>query len=375
MSNEQKLNIEKSLKRSINQAPALDFEKLAAMPVVKMTEHDYITRQPETTAKKHHRMPKYFKPVSAAFASCLVLLVFVSAWCLEFKTPDSIIALDANQSVEIVANKHKQILSVKAYDQGVQEILNEENLNQGNLEDSVSVIITTMIKNGYLDESKNVVMVSVENQNPTKANDMAVSLNQVIVDSASAENLTATVVRQSVTPDQEALSEAEQYNVSTGKLNVMKELVVADSSLTMESLAAMSLTDLLQVSKDKSVDLTNVIQVDDAQKDTKGVSTPVEGNTTTPTVTPVETPTSETKPTTETTNDVKKETVTIEPVVPVITETPVIAPVEPVTPVEPTEKQPENVESEKTTLELPKTEVPNETVITITTPEDSTTIQ
>lgn len=372
MSNEQKLNIEKSLKRSINQAPTLDFEKLAAMPVIKMTEHDYITRQTPSTAKKQHQMSRYFKPVTAAFASCLVLLVCVSAWCFEFKTPDSIIALDANQSVEIVANKHKQILSVKAYDQGVQEILNEENLNQTNLEDSVSVIITTMIRNGYLDESKNVVMVSVENQNPIKANDMAVSLNQVIVDSASAENLTATVVRQSVTPDQEALTEAEQYNVSTGKLNVMKELIVADSSLTLESLASMSLTDLLQVSKDKSVDLTNVIQVDDSQKETKGIVTPVEETTTTPAVTPVETTTTETKPSIETnvtnvTNDVKKETETAEPVVPIIPETPVVTPVEPVIPVEPAEKQPEATDSEKTTKEVPKTEVPKET-----TPDNET---
>lgn len=369
MSNEQKLNIEKSLKRSINQAPSLDFEKLAAMPVVKMTEHDYNTRQTPSTAKKQHQMSRYFKPVTAAFASCLVLLVCVSAWCFEFKTPDSIIALDANQSVEIVANKHKQILSVKAYDQGVQEILNEENLNQTNLEDSVSVIITTMIRNGYLDESKNVVMVSVENQNPTKANDMAVSLNQVIVDSASAENLTATVVRQSVTPDQEALTEAEQYNVSTGKLNVMKELIVADSSLTLESLATMSLTDLLQVSKDKSVDLTNVIQVDDSQKETKGIVTPVEETTTPPAVTPAVTTTTETKPSIDTnvTNDVKKETESAEPVVPVIPETPVIAPVEPVTPVEPAEKQPESTDSEKTTKEVPKTEVPEET-----TPDNET---
>ena len=36
MSYHKKLNIEASLTRSINQAPCLDFDKLAAIPVVKM---------------------------------------------------------------------------------------------------------------------------------------------------------------------------------------------------------------------------------------------------------------------------------------------------------------------------------------------------
>lgn len=49
MSYHKKLNIEASLGRSINQAPCLDFDKLAAIPVVKMTAHDSITRQQAAT--------------------------------------------------------------------------------------------------------------------------------------------------------------------------------------------------------------------------------------------------------------------------------------------------------------------------------------
>lgn len=70
--------------------------------------------------------------------------------------------------------------------------------------------------------------------------------------------------RQSVTPDSQAVTEAEEYSVSTGKLNVMG-YEHADSSLTI-NLAAMSLTDLLAVSKEKAVDLTNVITVDESQR-------------------------------------------------------------------------------------------------------------
>lgn len=350
MRNQSKLNIEASLTRSINQAPSLDFEKLAAIPVVKMTAHDSITRQQPILAPTQGRQ-RTFKPLSIAVAGALVMLVCVTTWFAEFKSPESIIALDANQSVEIVTNKHKQILSVNAFDQEVQSLLDEENLNQTNLEDSVGVIITAMIKNGYLDESSSVVMVTVENQSAAKADDLASTLNQVIKDSATAENITATVVRQTVIPDQQAVTEAEQYSVSTGKLNVMKELIVADSSLTMESLASMSLTDLLAVSKEKSVDLTNVITVDESEKETKQLTNPP-----TTTENDIETtpPAGTIEPDVNTNGANISTESTTDPAVSEIPETPAETVAEPTAPIEPVvippEKETEAVDEEKKPL-------------------------
>ncbi|TYC85773.1 hypothetical protein FXB42_07815 [Acetobacterium wieringae] len=356
MSTHKKLNIEASLSRSISQAPGLDFDKLAAIPVVKMTEHDYITRQTPAPAIARNTSLRYFKPISMAVAGVLVMIVCITTWFGEFKSPESIIALDANQSVEIVTNKHKEILSVKAFDQNVQALLDEEHLNQTNLEESVGVIITAMIKNGYLDENKSVVMITVENQNTAKADDLATTLNQVIKESATAENISATVVRQTVTPDSQAVTEAEQYSVSTGKLNVMKELIAADSSLTMESLAGMSLADLLTVSKEKAVDLTKVITVDEPEKETKEVTTPAVED---PSVTP--------PATTETsvdTNGTGKVTTTPDPAVLETPETPVVTSPEPQPTTEPVvtppEKTPEAVDDEKTPLSEEKTPLSEE---------------
>lgn len=360
MSHHKKLNIEASLKRSISQAPGLDFEKLAAIPVIKMTEHDTITRQQAPSTKKNGKMARSFKPFSIAFAGALVMLVCVTTWFGQFKSPESIIALDAKQSVEIVTNKQRQILTVKAYDQNVQTLLDAEDLNQSNLEASVAVIITTMIKNGYLDDGKSVVMVTVENKSSAKADDLATSLNQVIKDSATAENISATVVSQTVSPDSQALTEAGQYNVSTGKLNVMKELVIADSSLKMDALAAMSLTDLIEVSKEKSVDLSKVIKSDEPTKETKDLSKPTTPNAGSPAVTPPATETiPETLPeTTSETNSQTKESQATSPapiVTPAVTVVPPSPPTEPpvteVTPPEKdTEKETEAIDGEKKPL-------------------------
>lgn len=358
MSSRKKLNIEKSLNNSICQAPTLDFNKLAAMPVVKMTEHDYITRQTPTVPRKQPGMPRYFKPISAAVASCLVMIVCVSAWFTEFKTPDSVISLDANQSIEIVTNKHKQILSVKAFNLEAQMLLDEQDIDQGNLENSVNVIISTMIQNGYLDENKNVVMVSVENQSTEKANDLAVSLNQVIKDSATAQNIATTVVMQAVVPDQGAVAQAEQYSVSAGKLIVMQEIVAADSSLTMDALATLSLTELLEVSKEKAVDLTNIIQIDPNQPLSNTDTQNAEN------ITPPEPPPA---PVTDVqATPVKPAEVQPEPVV-------VISPEPPLEPVTPEIKPAEAVDPDKTIQESPPKEIQEKSSPDVEPADDGTT--
>ena len=254
--------IEQSLCRAIDQAPGLDFQQLAAIPVVKMTEHDYITRQTPVKLPREIKMPRYYRQISAAVAGCMVILACITTWFVQFKTPDSIIALDANQSVEIVTNKHKQILSVKAYNYEAQQFLDSQSFDANNLEASVNALVTAMISSGYLDEDRNVIMVSVENQSQDKADDLAVSLDQVIKDSASSQNLTPTVLRQSLTADKDAVALAEQYQVSTGKMKIIQEMTTADQSLVIDELAMMTVAELLDVSKDKNIDLSGIIQSD-----------------------------------------------------------------------------------------------------------------
>lgn len=259
-----KREIEASLCRAVNQAPALDFEKLAAMAVIPMSEDDYITR-PAQTAARALKSPRYYRQLSAAVAGCMVMLACITTWFVQFKSPDSIIALDANQSVEIITNRQKQIISVKVYNKEAQRLLDQQDFSQTDLKKSVDVIVSAMISNGYLDQNRSIIMVSVENENAETASDLAASLDQVIKESASNQDVSPTVLQQSVITDAESKALAEQYNVSTGKVKIMKEIAQADESLSMESLAAMSVADLIQVSEEKSIDLTKIIKSDDKE--------------------------------------------------------------------------------------------------------------
>ena len=129
-----KINIEKSLKRAINEAPLLNFEELASIPYAKMTEHDYITRQTE------NKQPTKWRRYSLAI-SCLVLLFCYSGWLFQYKMVDSIITLDVNPSIEIVTNKQDLILSVRALNEDAQLIIDGQNYKNAELNKSIDSIL------------------------------------------------------------------------------------------------------------------------------------------------------------------------------------------------------------------------------------------
>lgn len=257
-----KAELEQSLCRAINDAPALNFEKLLQEPVIKMTEDDYITRMTVPPARK--MKPWHVRRLSAVMASIMVFFVCIGTWFVQFKTTDSTIALDADSGIVITTNKQQQILSVKAYSAQAQKALNEMNLTNEKLENSVNQIVTAMIEQGYLNEKSNVIMVSVENQNTAQASSLADSVDQAIKDSTTESSVAPTVVKQSVVNDTDSQSLADQYQVSVGKVNIMKEIAAADSSYNMESLATMSVTELIQVSEEKNIDLSAIIKTDES---------------------------------------------------------------------------------------------------------------
>ena len=253
-------DIEKSIRRGIGQAPLLDFARLAAMPVVKMTEHDYITRQP-TSVK---RRPRYFKQLSSAVACCAVAVVCYSGWYVQFRSPDSTVALDVNPSIEIVTNRHNQVLSVRALNDDAKKIVADLDFDQADLDESVDALVSSMIDQGYLNADRNVVLVSVANKDADKADDLAVAVDHSIKDSASSQDIEPTVLRQTLLEtDDETAALADQYSVSTGKIKLVQEIAAADETLTVDALAGKSVTELLQISIEKAVDLNKIVQFDE----------------------------------------------------------------------------------------------------------------
>lgn len=251
-------NIEKSLKRSIDQAPTPDLNTLIEMPFLKMEEHDFITRQ------EHNPAIHYVNRYSAALSLCFVLLLFFTGgWFYQYRMPSSMISLDVNPSIEIVTNRHDQVLSVNALNQDAQIVLEEQDYRLSELDKAVDSIVTAVIQDGYLNAERNVIMVSVENKNMEKAEVLTTSLKQVIKKSAAAHDMKPNVLRQTLKKDKEAYKEAKKLDVSVGKLKLLEKIEASNETMTATSLADKSMTELLSIAEENKVDLEDTIQFDE----------------------------------------------------------------------------------------------------------------
>ncbi len=255
-------NIEKAISRAIIQAPAPDFETIVNLPYRRMEEHDFITRQEEK---------QVVRPVSryvATFSLCFVLLLFMAGgWAYQYRMPSSRISLDVNPSIEIVTNRQEQVLKVNALNKDARRVLEDQNYRLEELDTAVASIVTEVIHKGYLNTGRNVIMVSVEDRNQEKAKELAASLNQVIKKSVSASEIKPKILSQTLKKDKAASKEAKKLEVSVGKLKLLQKIETANESLTVESLAHKSMTELLSIAEENKVDLKDTIQMEEASDD------------------------------------------------------------------------------------------------------------
>lgn len=238
--------IESSLKRSINQAPALDLKVLLDMPYLKMKEHDFITRQEEPA--RHQRK----KDMAIGTLCAALLLCFTIGWYVQNRVPNSIISLDVNPSIEIVTNRRDRVLAVHAINKDAKHLLENQDYSMTGLNSTVNTIVADTINSGYLSSEKNVILVSVENKDIEKAASLASTLDGVIKSSASEYGITPQVLSQTFTKDKDITAAARRLRISVGKLRLIQKILLLDVDRSAEDLAVMSMEELLTLASSRS---------------------------------------------------------------------------------------------------------------------------
>lgn len=254
-----KKNIEKSISRSLSQAPAPDFATLVNLPYRRLEEHDFITRQ------EVKQSSGYIRQYAVVLSLCFTLLLFVAGgWFYQYRLPSSMISLDINPSIEIKTNRHDQVISVSALNKDAQKVLQSQDFKLEELDTAVASIVTAVIDQGYLTTDRNVILVSVENNSMEKAKILVDSLNLVIKKSASAHEMKLTVLSQTLEKNKAESEEAKEVGVSVGKLKLLKKIEITNENLTAKSLSHKSMSELLAIAKENEVDLEDTIQVEES---------------------------------------------------------------------------------------------------------------
>lgn len=157
---------------------------------------------------------------------------------------DATVSLDVNPSVELTANRSDRVLHVTANNADGQVILGDMDLSGSDLDVAVNALIGSMVRNGYINELANSILVSVDADDPARSTELQARLTEAINTLLQTEAFSGSVLSQTIAQDHALQPTADQYGITLGKAQLIQEIIDQDARYNFETLAALSINDL-----------------------------------------------------------------------------------------------------------------------------------
>lgn len=209
---------------------------------------------------------KRLKQKTSIILAALLLGAYgVLLWSKILSEPDSIIMLDVNPSLSLSVDAEERVLSAEAFNEDAKEILGSMELKGTSLEAAINALIGSMLQKGYLGEQQNAVLVSVENQDAVKGEQLQQKVSQAIASAMQSGAADAAVLSQTVSSNDTGLEIlAQQYGISIGKAALIQEVIAQDNTLTFEALSPMTINEIALIAASRHVTGETVIQTGSA---------------------------------------------------------------------------------------------------------------
>lgn len=212
------------------------------------------------TKKKKKRGWAGWGSLAAILVVCISIGVFGIGSPGIFTGADSIITLDVNPSISLTVNTNEKIVDAEGLNEDGVTVLDDMDLEGVDMDVAVNAVIGSMLQKGYLNDLQNVVLVSVENTDEEKSAELQEQISSVINSAFQNGNLDGAVLSQSVDDTDELEQIAREYGISLGKAALIQEVIAQDSTLTVEELAPLSITEIALISQSRDVIVGTVTQ-------------------------------------------------------------------------------------------------------------------
>ncbi len=179
---------------------------------------------------------------TAVVAVCVCLFIGLGYFNNNMRVA-STIGIDVNPSITVTVNKKEKVLDVTPNNDDAKIILEGMDLAGSDINVAINALIGSMVKNGYIDELANSILISVDNPNSAESE----ALRQKIVDELNAfinSGNNISVVSQSITSSSDKESLANSYGISVGKLELIEKLIAKNNLYTYEELKNLSINEL-----------------------------------------------------------------------------------------------------------------------------------
>ncbi len=175
----------------------------------------------------------------------------------------STISLDVNPSVEILTNRKEDVLSVNALNEDGVTIIDNMDFKGSSIDVTVNALIGSMLRNGYLTDLANSILISVDDNDTARGAQLQKKLADEVSALLQTNTFTGAVLSQTVTADTELRKLASDYGITAGKAQLVNTIIEKNPGHTFEELSALSINELnLLVSSAAAAPVTTTATVD-----------------------------------------------------------------------------------------------------------------
>lgn len=247
-------NVEQALRTALEHAAPNDVESVLLRcddrkgNVIPMTNQN-----PEKKNRKPLRL------AALAAAACLVLAIGGgSVYYNQSQTAASVVSLDVNPSIELVLNSRERVLRATALNEDAAAVLDGMDLKGSTLDVAVNALMGSLLKNGYVDELANSILITVEDDDATRAAQLESQLTETVNAVMTSSSINGAILSQVVNQNQDLQAKADEYGISLGKAQLIQQLVDQNPTLTFESLAGRTVNDLNLLLSSQATTLSTV---------------------------------------------------------------------------------------------------------------------
>ena len=157
----------------------------------------------------------------------------------------SIVSLDVNPSVVLEVNEKEKVLSAQAGNADGAAVLADMDLTGSSLNVAVNAVIGSMVKQGYLDDLANSILITVEDDDIARGQALQQTLTREVTEALAANAQQGAILAQTVDHSDAALQQkADEYGITLGKATLIQSMVDQNPQLLFEDLAGLTVNEL-----------------------------------------------------------------------------------------------------------------------------------
>ena len=188
-----------------------------------------------------------------SIAAVFVLLIAGVFLYKNFTGSDAaaLVSIDVNPSIELEVDADERIIIARALNDDGKKVLSGMKLEGTDLNTGVTAIVGSMLKNGYIDELRNSVLVSVSGDGSIDTAALEAKLMQEV--SSALDGAGAVVAQNLDDIDDDTRKLAERYGISVGKAAFIEKIIELNPTLKVEELAPLSINELCLLANGKEI--------------------------------------------------------------------------------------------------------------------------